>query len=138
VPSATSRPVCASVRYDRLVSDKLSRCLNVCGALLVPRYKGIAPSLLRELSYSSIRFGLFVPVKQLLGAEDDATTPFWKKLVAGGTVGALGSGLASPADLLKARMQASVPGTVHQSMFGHARGILVQDGLFGLWKGACT
>jgi len=37
--------------------------------------------------------------------EDPKDTPFWKKLAAGGAAGGLGSAIANPTDLLKARMQ---------------------------------
>ena len=44
-------------------------------------WKGMAPATMRELSYSAMRFGLYIPIKQLLGASTPQDTPFWKKLV---------------------------------------------------------
>lgn len=43
-------------------------------------YKGYQASILRELSYSGLRVGLYEPVKNLIGSEDSRTTPLWKKV----------------------------------------------------------
>ena len=56
---------------------------------------------MRELSYSSLRFGLYEPIKKVLGAKDPATTPFYKKVLAGLLAGAFASAVASPTDLLE-------------------------------------
>ncbi|KAH8053101.1 thiosulfate transmembrane transporter [Aureococcus anophagefferens] len=42
-------------------------------------YRGFAAAGLRELSYTSLRFGLYEPLKKALGAEDPRTAPFHKK-----------------------------------------------------------
>jgi hypothetical protein len=39
--------------------------------------------------------------KTQLGATDPATTPLWKKIVAGGIAGATGAAIANPTDLVK-------------------------------------
>ena len=61
--------------------------------------------MLRESVYSTIRIGSYEPFKELLGATDPSNTPLWKKIVAGGCAGAIGSTIANPADLVKVRMQ---------------------------------
>ena len=40
-------------------------------------WKGMLPSAMRELSYSSLRFGLYLPIKKILGAHNPRETPFW-------------------------------------------------------------
>ena len=40
-------------------------------------WKGMLPSAMRELSYSSLRFGLYKPIKKVLGANNPRDTPFW-------------------------------------------------------------
>ena len=40
-------------------------------------WKGMLPSAMRELSYSSLRFGLYVPIKKMMGATNPRDTPFW-------------------------------------------------------------
>ena len=50
-------------------------------------WKGMAPSALRELSYSTLRFGLYKPIKKALGAGTPRDTPLWKMMAAGGAAG---------------------------------------------------
>ena len=69
-------------------------------------YRGFAAAGLRELSYTSLRFGLYEPLKKALGAEDPRTAPFHKKVLAGLGAGAFASAVASPTDLLKIRAMA--------------------------------
>lgn len=59
-------------------------------------YKGVAPAIMREMSYSAIRMGLYEPFKELLGGHDVSSTPFWIKIAAGAMSGTLGSAVANP------------------------------------------
>jgi len=68
-------------------------------------YRGYLATVARELSYSSLRFGLYEPLKKLLGATDPAHTPFYKKVLAGLSAGAFAAAVASPTDLLKIKAQ---------------------------------
>lgn len=74
---------------------------------------GWQASVMREMSYSSIRMGLYDECKEILaGAGDDKFTfPLWKKIVAGGFSGCIGAAIANPTDLLKVRAQAINPDT---------------------------
>eukprot|EP01083_Nonionella_stella_P014691 41230_1 len=105
-------------------------------------YKGLAPSLLREGSYSTIRLGAYESFKELFGATDPAHTPLHKKILAGGCSGALGSAIATPTDLVKVRMQAE--GTLGETVakkhgyesVSHAfQTIWRSEGLSGLYRG---
>jgi len=103
-------------------------------------YKGMAPAAARDLSYSSIRFGLYIPIKKMmsnLSGERKGPEPMWSKIVAGGLAGGIGSAIANPADLLKARMQADSSAN-SLSMTAHFRNIVQADGVKGLWKGSST
>ncbi|CAJ1341856.1 unnamed protein product [Effrenium voratum] len=82
-------------------------------------HRGLQPSMLRELSYSGLRMGLYEPVREHL-----------VKLQ--GAVGAL---LANPFDLLKVRMQGS-DALSRVSVTAALRSIYQQAGLVGLWRGA--
>ena len=58
-------------------------------------WKGIIPSLLREITYSSIRLGAYEPLRNLLSSQEEqgrGQIAIWKKLVAGAAAGAVGSG----------------------------------------------
>jgi hypothetical protein len=61
---------------------------------------------MRESIYSSLRLGLYEPFKRLLTkeGEDEKHMPFYKKFMAAGMSGFVGSALANPTDLLKIRM----------------------------------
>mgnify|MGYP003385917982 CR=1 FL=1 len=100
-------------------------------------WKGIVPSLLREITYSSFRLGAYEPIRNMFLNKheiDSGHSPLWKKFVAGATTGAVGSGLANPIDLIKVRQQASIssdkPCTFR--MFGD---IWRQEGLRGMCRG---
>lgn len=74
---------------------------------LLALYRGVIPSLAREASYSSLRLGLYDPVKKVyirhLPHFDE--TSLLVKIGAGATTGALGSAIANPCDLIKVRQQ---------------------------------
>lgn len=98
-------------------------------------WKGIVPSLLREITYSSFRLGAYEPIRNAFLTDEEAQSgrsPLWKKFVAGASTGAIGSGLANPIDLIKVRQQASVSkeGMSTFKMFGD---IWRSEG----WKGMC-
>jgi len=101
-------------------------------------YRGLQASLLREMSYSGIRMGLYEPAKQLLGATDPTSTSLGLKVAAGALTGATGSILANPLDLVKVRMQRMATPTAASSSFGEVlRAAFVEGGIIGLWRG-CT
>ena len=96
-------------------------------------YKGITASWLRESIYSSLRLGLYEPFKVLLGAPDPKNTPFWKKFLAGGMSGFIGSALANPTDLLKVRMQAWQ--YEPHSLRWHIHEVYTHHGILGFYRG---
>jgi solute carrier family 25 protein 14/30 len=97
--------------------------------------KGLEPSMLREISYSSIRFGGYEPLRRVLSTNNEdprSTTPIVKfsaALLSGG----IGSALANPFDLVKTRFQAELPGEklTYRNTFQAVR----QIGLKGLYRG---
>merc|ERR1712137_769625 len=103
---------------------------------LVGLYKGIGPSLIREAVYSTIRVGGYDLIKSFLSSPQDAEFPFWKKVCAGLTSGAIGAAISTPTDVVKVRMQANE--THHKRYRGtlDAFGqIYRQEGFQGLFKG---
>lgn len=98
-------------------------------------YKGIEASALREASYSTLRLGMYEPIKRMMGATDPKNTPIWKKYVSGALAGLTGSGLANPADLIKTRMQGQPPGE-NRPLGWHIRDVYkTQGGLRGFYVG---
>ena len=60
---------------------------------------------MREASYTSLRLGLYEPLKSITGAENK-DAGFLRKLMAGGLAGGIGSVAGNPFDVLKTRMMA--------------------------------
>lgn len=99
-------------------------------------YRGLMASLLREMSYSGIRMGLYEPTKQLLGATDSANTSLGLKVASGAITGCFGSALANPLDLIKVRMQAATAEPPFSSVPAALAAIRREgDGIRGLWRG---
>lgn len=61
--------------------------------------------MLREMTYSGLRMGLYDPIKHALPA--NLQTSLATKLIAGLSSGVIGSAVANPFDLMKVRMQAA-------------------------------
>eukprot|EP00050_Salpingoeca_kvevrii_P020023 m.93348 g.93348 ORF g.93348 m.93348 type:complete len:300 (-) comp8681_c0_seq3:103-1002(-) len=104
-------------------------------------YKGLKPALLRQATYGSLRYGLYVPMREVLGVRDaGGAGAFWKRVAAGAGAGALAAFVANPTDLIKVRMQVDgmkVGEIPRYRGLGHAFASIVRaEGLFGLWKGA--
>eukprot|EP00966_Prymnesium_polylepis_P272377 6292678-Prymnesium_polylepis.1 len=51
------------------------------------------------------RRSLYGPIKNAMGITPGQPVPLWKKIVAGGTAGAVASAVANPTDLMKVRLQ---------------------------------
>ena len=101
-------------------------------------YKGIEASLAREATYSSLRLGLYEPIKLIIGggtAPDK--TPGWHKFAAGALSGIFGQALANPTDLIKTKMQASAPG-VSKPVSWYIIDVYKQRGVMGFYYGVQT
>ena len=98
-------------------------------------YKGIVPAWMREASYTSLRLGLYEPVKALVGA-DVPGAGFLRKFLAGALAGAIGSCAGNPFDVLKTKMMANKDS---DEGLGHYAGeIMKMEGIMGFYKGFNT
>lgn len=96
-------------------------------------WKGVNAAWLRESSYTSLRLGLYEPVKVLFGCTTPETTTFVKKFLAGSAAGALGSLAGNPFDVLKTKMMASeVEGA---TLMGTGKDLLKNQGIAGFYRG---
>lgn len=95
-------------------------------------WKGIGAAWMREASYTSLRLGLYGPIKTAMGLKKDSS--FFLKFVAGGLAGALGSTVGNPFDVVKTRMMAAEGKTIPSmgSTFGDIYKTL---GVQGFYKG---
>jgi len=95
-------------------------------------YKGINAAWLREASYTSLRLGLYEPMKDVIGAEGKDAS-FLKKFLAGALSGGIGSLAGNPFDVMKTRMMANegaAKGLVH-----YGSEVYKSGGFLGFYKG---
>ena len=74
-------------------------------------YRGLSASLLREMTYSSIRFGMYEPIRdkfQKAGPTDSNAYRIVTRIGSGLTAGGIAAALCSPTDLLKATVQKEI------------------------------
>lgn len=96
-------------------------------------YKGIGAAWLREASYTSLRLGLYEPMKGLVGA-DKPNAGFFSKFLAGALAGGIGSIAGNPFDVLKTRMMA-FEGKEAPGLGYFAAEINKTQGIAGFYKG---
>jgi len=104
-------------------------------------YKGLDAGIIRQLTYTTARMGIFKVVSDALKKEGEKTIPLWKKGVAGLTAGGLGALVGNPADLALIRLQADATLPVEQrrnytGVINALTRIVKEEGVLGLWKGA--
>ena len=108
-------------------------------------FSGLSPALLRQATYGSMRYGLYTPIKSLLGIPRETPKheiPLGMKIVAGASSGAISSAICNPADLIKVRMQvAGMSGgeaaraSEYRSLTSAFAHIIRTEGFTSLWKG---
>ena len=101
-------------------------------------FNGVAPALLRQATYGTIKIGLYHSIKRLLVKNPEDETIYYN-MVAGITAGAISSALCNPTDVLKVRLQAKTKGTidVKSGMMPMFVDIYRKEGLKGLYRVRC-
>lgn len=98
--------------------------------------RGLAPSMLRESTYSSIRLGLYDPIRDYLMKNKEGSIPLYIKILSGFLSGGIGSVLVTPTDVIKIRFQASFEGLPYKNTFEAFKIIYKEEGIKnGLYKG---
>ena len=130
-----------------LQSAKLIYTQEGWRGLLLP---GLFASILREMSYSSIRFGLYAPIKNKFSEILDKNESLIVKFISGVSSGVIGSVICNPTDLVKIRLQTTagnIIGTkystgLHKGLQPSYKGtidafivIFKKEGLKGLYTG---
>jgi hypothetical protein len=95
-------------------------------------WKGIGAAWLREASYTSLRLGLYGPIKGAMGVTNDS--PFIMKFLAGSSAGALGSLVGNPFDVLKTRMM-TAEGKEPPAIGKAASDLMKAQGIGGFYRG---
>jgi hypothetical protein len=95
-------------------------------------WKGIGAAWMREASYTSLRLGLYGPIKHAMGV--DSKSHFVFKFAAGSLAGALGSVVGNPFDVLKTRMMAT-EGKEAAGLGKTASELYASQGIAGFYRG---
>lgn len=113
--------------------------LNVLSKEGIPAiYKGLSASLLRQGTYTTARFGLYLQIKDAMAP--DGNLSLFKKFAVSMLAGAGGSLVGSPADVVLVRMQADgkLPAEKRRNYkhaFDGLYRIAKEEGIAALWKG---
>ncbi|XP_072932002.1 mitochondrial dicarboxylate carrier [Epargyreus clarus] len=104
-------------------------------------YNGISASLLRQLTYSTARFGIYEVAKQQLAPKDGRNMPFYMSAFLAGLGGFAGGFVGNPADLVNVRMQNDVklPPEQRRNYKNAIHGlwrVATHEGVLRLWAGA--
>eukprot|EP00320_Phaeocystis_rex_P003277 CAMPEP_0119085916 /NCGR_PEP_ID=MMETSP1178-20130426/135768_1 /TAXON_ID=33656 /ORGANISM="unid sp, Strain CCMP2000" /LENGTH=274 /DNA_ID=CAMNT_0007069011 /DNA_START=26 /DNA_END=850 /DNA_ORIENTATION=- len=107
-------------------------------------FKGLPPALVRQSTYGSLRYGLYGPIKNSMGIKPGEPVPLWKKIIAGGSAGAIASAIANPTDLMKVRLQTDGMGKDeagkllpkrYTGMVNCFMTVVKEEGVLALWTG---
>ncbi|NWU55776.1 UCP3 protein, partial [Dromas ardeola] len=102
-------------------------------------YSGLAAGLQRQMSFASIRIGLYDSVKQLYTPKGAESTGLAARVLAGCTTGAVAVACAQPTDVVKVRFQANgaMPDSArrYSGTVDAYRTIAREEGVRGLWRG---
>lgn len=98
-------------------------------------WKGLAPALVRQICYSSLCLVLYEPIRNTIVSQEEQNSghvPFWKRLLAGGSAGAISITIFNPTEILKTQMMTAKSG---RSMANVMKEVVRTDGILGLWAG---
>ncbi|XP_050667212.1 mitochondrial dicarboxylate carrier [Leptidea sinapis] len=104
-------------------------------------YNGISASLLRQMTYSTARFGIYEAAKQNFAPKDGSNIPFYMSAFLAGLGGLAGGFVGTPADLVNVRMQNDVKLPPEQrrnyknAIHGLYR-VVAEEGVLRLWAGS--
>ncbi|XP_059155340.1 kidney mitochondrial carrier protein 1-like isoform X2 [Physella acuta] len=98
-------------------------------------YSGLAPALLRQATYGTIKIGVYHSLKKMI-VTDPADETLAVNVLCGVIAGSVSSSIANPTDVLKVRMQAKGSNsTGYDNIVCSFINIYKQEGLAGLWRG---
>ncbi|MED6294094.1 hypothetical protein CHARACLAT_017378 [Characodon lateralis] len=101
-------------------------------------YSGLVAGLQRQMSFASVRIGLYDSVKQFYTKGSDHAG-IGSRLLAGCTTGGMAVALAQPTDVVKVRFQAQARSNQHARRYCGTidayKTIAKKEGIRGLWKG---
>ena len=100
-------------------------------------HSGLAPALLRQAIYGTVKYGLYYTIKDVIGGEESPLKNVSIAVIAG----SVSASIANPTDVLKVRLQSrSAPvvsprKVIRVSLYNCFRDIYMREGVGGLWRG---
>uniref|UniRef100_A0A336M4F2 CSON011969 protein n=1 Tax=Culicoides sonorensis TaxID=179676 RepID=A0A336M4F2_CULSO len=127
---------------EKLTAGQLTRKLireKGIGSL----FNGISASVLRQMTYSTVRFGVYEAGKQHFGNGDIQTMDFSNRVLLAGAGGLIGGFIGTPADIITVRMQNDPKLPVDQqrnykNAFDGLYRVYKEEGVRRLFTGAST
>ncbi|XP_052783692.1 kidney mitochondrial carrier protein 1-like [Mya arenaria] len=121
----------SQVKYNGMI-HALLRIFKEEG--LTALYSGIAPALLRQASYGTVKIGVYHYMNRMF-AENEQEESLPVNVFCGIVAGIVSSSFANPTDVLKVRMQARSSLSGKETMVRAFHDIFRQEGVRGLWRG---
>lgn len=105
-------------------------------------YNGLTASLMRQLTYSTTRFGIYEVAKQSVSPNGEPI-PFVQRVAIAGLAGAAGGLVGTPADMVNVRMQNDIKLPVesrrnYKNAFDGLYRVYTEEGVRRLFAGAST
>ncbi|XP_060072944.1 kidney mitochondrial carrier protein 1-like [Ylistrum balloti] len=97
-------------------------------------YSGIAPALLRQATYGTIKIGIYHSLKRVI-VKNPKDETLMVNMFCGIVAGVVSSAVANPTDVLKVRMQANSSQEIKTTMPRAFMNIYRTEGRKGLWRG---
>ncbi|XP_075704283.1 putative mitochondrial transporter UCP3, partial [Rhinoderma darwinii] len=130
-----ARPSVRLVQYKGVMGT-ISTMVKMEGAASL--YNGLVAGLQRQMTFASIRIGMYDSVKQFYCRQTE-NSGVTCRLLAGSTTGALAVTCAQPTDVVKVRFQADVRvidgNRRYNGTVDAYKTIAKEEGVRGLWKG---
>eukprot|EP00871_Galdieria_phlegrea_P004645 jgi/Galph1/5181/GphlegSOOS_G3835.1 len=104
-------------------------------------YRGLSAGLFRQVTYTTTRLGVFGALRDAMDKMATQPPPFYLKVAAGLTAGAIGAFVGTPAEVALIRMTSDgrLP-LDQQRRYKHVFDALIrivrEEGVFTLWRGA--
>nr|ASM46968.1 uncoupling protein 1 [Tapirus indicus] len=102
-------------------------------------YSGLPAGLQRQISFASLRIGLYDTVQEFFTTGKETTASLGSKISAGLTTGGVAVFIGQPTEVVKVRLQAQShlhgPKPRYTGTYNAYRIIATTEGLTGLWKG---
>jgi solute carrier family 25 citrate transporter 1 len=100
-------------------------------------YKGVTPTIAKQMGNQGIRFTVYGQIKKLMGEGTGQTVHPLVKFAGGGAAGFVSVMFTMPFDVVKTRMQ-GIDARQYKGTADCVRRILTEEGVLAMWKGTAA